>query len=57
MCIEYYENGNKKSEFNYVNGVKHGKQTEWYENGEKKSDWSFVDGIFRGAWIGQCDKG
>lgn len=35
---DYYENGNKKQESNYTNGILIGKQFEWYENGEKKAE-------------------
>lgn len=36
--IDYYENGNKKQESNYVDSKLMGKQINWYENNEKKSE-------------------
>ncbi|WP_140484892.1 energy transducer TonB [Flavobacterium sp. GSA192] len=33
--IEYYENGNKKKESNYLNNKLSGLQMEWYENNQK----------------------
>lgn len=36
--ITYYENGNKKSEYEYKNGKKHGKFAKWYESGEKEEE-------------------
>lgn len=31
---EYYENGNLKSESNYINGIKEGNCKEWWQNGK-----------------------
>lgn len=36
--IDYYENGNKKQESNYVDNKLSGKQISWYENNQKKSE-------------------
>lgn len=36
--IDYYENGNKKQESNYVNNKLNGIQINWYENEAKKSE-------------------
>jgi antitoxin component YwqK of YwqJK toxin-antitoxin module len=36
--IDYYENGNKKQESNYVDNKLSGKQIDWYENKQKKSE-------------------
>lgn len=36
--IDYYENGNKKQESNYIDNNLNGKQLEWYDNGEMKSE-------------------
>lgn len=36
--IDYYENGNKRQESNYVNNMLNGKQIDWYENETKKSE-------------------
>ncbi|MFV8376728.1 energy transducer TonB [Flavobacterium sp. LB1P71] len=40
--IDYYENGNKKQESNYVDNKIRGKQIDWYENKEKKSEKEIV---------------
>jgi antitoxin component YwqK of YwqJK toxin-antitoxin module len=32
---DFYPNGQKRTERNYKDGLKHGVQTEWHENGEK----------------------
>lgn len=36
--IDYYENGNKKQESNYIDNNLNGKLLEWYDNGEMKSE-------------------
>lgn len=36
--IDYYENGNKKQESNYIDNKLNGKQISWYENSIKKSE-------------------
>jgi len=35
--IEYFENGQKKGEFNYINNLPAGNQTWFYESGKKKT--------------------
>jgi antitoxin component YwqK of YwqJK toxin-antitoxin module len=40
--IDYYENGNKKQESNYVGNKLSGKQIDWYENKVKKSEKEIV---------------
>ncbi len=40
--IDYYENGNKKQESNYVDNKLSGKQIDWYENNVKKSEKEIV---------------
>ncbi|MBA0884466.1 energy transducer TonB [Flavobacterium sp. BBQ-18] len=40
--IDYYENGNKKQESNYVDNQLSGKQISWYENNVKKSEKEMV---------------
>ena len=35
--IDWYDNGQKKSEGEFKHNYKDGKWTEWYENGHKKS--------------------
>ena len=36
--IDYYENGTKKQESNYIDNNLNGKLLEWYDNGEMKSE-------------------
>lgn len=43
-CIDYYENGNKKQESNYVDNKLDGIQINWYENNKKKSEVSYIKG-------------
>ncbi len=38
LRIDYYENGNKKQESNYVDNKLRGKQFSWYENNVRKSE-------------------
>jgi len=40
----YYENGNKKSEHEWVDNKQHGNDTGWYENGKKHWERKFVSG-------------
>jgi antitoxin component YwqK of YwqJK toxin-antitoxin module len=42
--VLYYDNGQVKSERNYVDGEKEGKWVEYYENGKVKSERNYVDG-------------
>jgi len=44
LATEWYENGQKKAEGNYVDGKKHGLTTMWYENGQKQAEVNYVDG-------------
>ena len=46
----WYENGNKRIEFGYKNGKRHGCSTSWYENGTKKQVVNFIDGIRGGEF-------
>lgn len=39
--VYYYENGNKESMKNFINGSQTGKQYNWYKNGQKKSESEF----------------
>ncbi|GGA83704.1 hypothetical protein GCM10008015_25690 [Flavobacterium palustre] len=38
LRVDYYENGNKKQESNYIDNNLNGKELQWYENGNKKSE-------------------
>ena len=47
---DFYENGQQRSEKNYVDGKQHGKQEEWYESGQKWSQKNYVDGQEHGKY-------
>ena len=43
--IEWYENKEKKSEFNYdLDGNRDGSWIEWYRNGNKELEWNYKEG-------------
>jgi len=44
--LEWYDNGNKKSEKTIKNKKVYGKFTEWWDNGNK-----YCEGTFGGEWI------
>jgi len=48
--IAKYENGDKKWEVNYKNGIKEGIQTDWYPNGEKMLEGMYKNGKKEGTW-------
>ncbi len=50
ICIFYYENGNKKYEGNFDNGVKEGKFIYYYLNGKKAFEQNYVNGMPNGEW-------
>jgi antitoxin component YwqK of YwqJK toxin-antitoxin module len=47
--VEYYSNGQKLEEYNYVNGVLHGVGTHWFEDGQKASEGNYVNGWLHGV--------
>ena len=48
LHIEWYENGQLKSERNYKEGKENGFQKQWYESGQLQSEASFKDGSLDG---------
>jgi len=48
--VAKYENGNKKWEVNYKNGIKAGIQIDWYANGEKMLEGVYINGKKEGTW-------
>ena len=46
--VEWYENGQKRSEDNYKNGEREGKQEGWYDNGQKMYEYNCKDGTMDG---------
>ena len=45
ILLSYHENGIKKSEIRYENGMKNGTEKNWYTNGNLKMDRSYLNGI------------
>ena len=48
--VEYYENGNKKSESHYTDGKLEGLWTRWYDNGKKWTEAHYKNGKLEGLW-------
>ena len=46
----WYENGQKKSEQHFVDGVPHGPRLTWYIEGRKWTEGQYVDGLEDGIW-------
>ena len=55
--VEYYDNGNKKSEIHYKNGKLDGVQTYWYEDGNKELERHYKDGEMDGVATEWCEDG
>jgi antitoxin component YwqK of YwqJK toxin-antitoxin module len=53
----FYENGQKKTEVNYVDGKRHGLGTAWDENGQKAAEINYVDGKEHGLWNSWYENG
>ncbi len=47
----WYENGQKRHDFNLLNGQNEGKQTSWYENGQKESEGVFLNAKQEGKQV------
>jgi len=47
---EWYENGQKKEEAEYLNGKQNGKWTGWYENGQIGYEGEYLNGKINGKW-------
>ena len=47
--VEYYDNGNKKSEIHYKDGEKEGVETYWNEDGNKDMESHYKDGKLDGV--------
>lgn len=46
----YWENGQKKYEEHYVQGMRHGTRSAWYESGQLRSEGRYVNGGEDGTW-------
>jgi len=47
--IKYHNNGRKKEQATYVDGIKDGVTTIWHSNGEKKIEVNYSDGKKNGT--------
>ena len=57
LYTEWYENGNKQTESNFVNGVTDGLQSVWYENGHIQGKGIYQIGKRHGVWSYYYDNG
>ena len=48
IVTNWYTNGYKKGERNFIAGVENGLRTEWYDTGEKKAEINFKDDLENG---------
>jgi len=55
--FKYFQNGNLKSEFTYVNDVKEGIGKEWWENGKLSSEGFYKNGKSNGLMKWYSEKG
>lgn len=61
IWTEWYDNGQKKSEGEYLLGMRVGLWTEWHANGQKAAETEYVDGVEEGRrarWLksGQIER-
>ena len=54
---QWFGNGQKEKEKNYINGNLNGEQFEWYENGQLKLKENFVNGIQVGESVKYLENG
>jgi uncharacterized protein len=57
ICNEWYENGQKISEYTNKNGEPEGKYIGWYENGTVKYEGQFSKGQKTGVWKTYAENG
>ena len=50
MVVDWYENGNKSSEFTFNNDVSYQEETLWYENGQRMRETTYKDFRRDGIW-------
>jgi antitoxin component YwqK of YwqJK toxin-antitoxin module len=55
--VKWHENGQKRFEWNYVDGKLEGLSTYWYENGQKRFEGNYVDGKEEGLVTGWDENG
>lgn len=49
--IEYYDNGHRKSEQSFKNGLYDGKSVFYFENGQVKEERHYQEGRKHGCWL------
>ena len=54
---EWYENGQKRAEGTYKDGMPDGLWTSWDENGQKSTEGTYKDGELDGLWTGWYENG
>jgi hypothetical protein len=55
--IHWHDNGQKRDETTYIEGVEHGQYTEWYKNGKVKSEIGYSNGEFDGNFASYYENG
>ncbi len=55
--ISFHDNGIKKEEGSYVNGLKEGVFVQWHPNGQKKSEETYAQGERKGYYISWDENG
>ena len=50
LTTEWYENGQKKLEVVFRNGLKDGMESEWFENGQVKNEYEYVGDFKNGSF-------
>ncbi len=46
----FWEQGEKKAELHFIDGIRHGPRTAWYRNGQVKTEGQFHEGLENGIW-------
>ena len=57
VCVDYYDNGQKRYEGKFKNGKKDGRWITWYENGQKETEGYYTNWKEEGLWTEWYDNG
>ncbi|HPQ70635.1 MAG TPA: hypothetical protein PKW95_16035 [bacterium] len=57
LWTQWFGNGQKKSEGEFKNGVKHGPWKTWYDNGLQRGEGNFTAGQQNGKWTFYWENG
>ena len=57
LYTNWYENGQKRFELTYKDGIHNGLSTYWYENRQKESEVTYKDGKRDGLWTDWDENG